>query len=103
MIIFGVLHCGGDFSDKVTLLFIALQSCPHHAHISHDDKDYKPVLEKIAKFATLDLADIMKSIDPVIPSPFEQHQDKIKQLIEDDHEEDSMKSKWKVLVYGEYE
>ena len=60
LMIFGFMHCAGKPKEKVELLFNLLQDggIELHKTISAADADFKPVFEKIARFATIDLFEI---------------------------------------------
>ena len=68
--IFALLHCAGRKSDKAIYLYELLQEggLDRHKHISANDKDFKPVFEKMCSLATWELfptASLIMEIDEI--------------------------------------
>ena len=65
--IFGLLHCAGTRSDKGKHLYALLQEggLDRHKNISANDKDFKPVFEKMCSFATWELFTAARQISGI--------------------------------------
>lgn len=84
------------------MLFNILQDGGREAHsfISATDNDFKPYFEKLCLFATLHLFDFAQDILN-ISCPWEDKKELIKSVIENDDEDDSFKSNYLDIVFGE--
>ena len=70
LILFGFLNCAGNVQLKSTALYSVLQEGgeAQHAYISASDKDIVPVMNKLIKLCTSELAQLMLEVDHVAPS-----------------------------------
>lgn len=100
---FTILNCHGDAKDKIEVLYNILQDggVGEHAHIAASDKDFPVFWNNLLKFATLYLFEFLETFSSV-QNNFTDQYDKIKAIIEDDDDYDSLQGgEFLSNVFGE--